>query len=264
MRAVVRILGSGNSAGVPTIGNFWGACDPAEPRNRRTRPCVVVQSETTTLAVDTGPDFKHQMNGANIDRVDAVFFTHAHSDHIMGIDELRILSHRQKHLIPVYANEATLESLQRSFPYLFTESASGLYHAVLDAECIRPADYGIREFRTGDLNFKVFQQDHGTCETLGLRIGDTAYSPDMIHLDDDAIRVLDGISNWIVDAAGYKSETNPVHANLDKIFFLNERIGAKRVILAHLTPSMDYATMKSELPDGYEPAWDGLEVVVTS
>lgn len=252
----ITILGCGNSAGTPAIGNYWGQCDPDEPRNRRLRPSIAVQSETTTLVVDTGPDFREQVNRAGIPYPDAVLYTHAHSDHVAGIDDLRIVRHRTKKLVDIYGNAETISDLQNRFDYLFVD-ASSIYPQVLDGHVIPPGQYG-RPFTIGDIGIVPFAQEHGSCTTLGFRFGDLAYCTDVVALDADARAALAGIRTWIVDGAGYKLEHNLVHFTLRQIYEINEHIGAENVFLTHLTPGMDYGTLRKELPRGYAPAYDGL------
>ncbi len=261
MTATLKILGSGNSSGVPSIGNNWGACDPDEPKNRRTRPCAALQANGKTVIIDTGPDFKDQYNASGLPRVDAVFYTHAHSDHVLGMNELRILCFRQGHKIPVYGTESTLESAQRLLPYMFLGTADGLYEPVVESRYLKNGDMN-KPFDLAGFPVTLFEQDHGSCETIGLRIGDCGFSPDMIRLDQKALDVLKGVKTWFVDASGYKSDNNPVHANLEQVYAMNEYIGAEQVYLIHLTPGMDYKTLCAELKPGYSPAWDGLEVPV--
>lgn len=259
MSVKLTILGCGNSAGTPSIGNYWGACDPAEPKNRRTRPSIVVRSDTTTLLVDTSPDLREQANREGLDKIDAVIYTHAHSDHLLGIDELRSLNLRQGgHITPVYSTEDTIDEIESRFSYLFIERQK-IYPKILESTLIYPADIG-SHISVGDISFIPFMQDHGTCETLGLRFGSVAYSTDMMNLSDQSIDILKGTKTWIVDAAGYKMEHNLVHATLKKVFALNEMVGAEKVYLTHMPPGMDYQTLINELPAGYEPAWDGLEI----
>jgi phosphoribosyl 1,2-cyclic phosphate phosphodiesterase len=256
MTLKITILGCGNSAGVPSIGNHWGNCDPAEPKNRRLRPSIAVQSATTTLVVDTGPDFREQMNQENIQMLDAVLYTHPHGDHICGIDDLRILRMRHKKLIDVYGDRATLGEMEERFNYMFIERTA-LYPQALVPHVIEPSQFG-QTISVGDIHFIPYEQDHGTCKTLGFRFGNLAYSTDMVNLDDRAIAILQGIETWIVDAAGYKMEKNMVHITLRQLYDLNKRVGAIQIYLTHMSPAMDYQTLCKELPAGYAPAYDGL------
>jgi phosphoribosyl 1,2-cyclic phosphate phosphodiesterase len=252
------ILGCGNSMGTPTIGNHWGACDPDEPRNYRTRPSAVIRSESTTLLIDTSPDLRAQANREGITRANAVFYTHAHADHIHGIEELRVFRLRHDQTIPVYGDKATISELEERFAYLFMEK-NKIYPKVCDAHVLSASDMNI-PMTIGDITLIPFEQDHGTCKTLGLRVGDVGYSTDMIDLGQESLETLIGIKTWIVDAAAYKSDKNLVHASIQKIFDFNQIIQAEQVYLTHLPPSMDYRTLINELPSGYAPAYDGLRI----
>lgn len=262
-RAVITILGCGNSSGVPAIGNYWGACDPQEPKNERSRSSILIKSDQTTLIVDTGPDFRHQLNRENIGNIDAVLYSHHHSDHTAGIDELRALKFRnKKECIAIYVNKKTCHELQHRFHYLFHGGDHALYPPILKANEIMPDAYG-KKMQIGDIIITPFEQDHGTCQSVGYRFGDTAYSVDILTLDDKALETLKGIKTWIVDCAGYHDADNPVHAHLNTIYKLNETIKAETVYLTSLSFIMDYQTLIDELPDGYDPCYDGLKINVT-
>ncbi len=261
MTLKITILGCGNSTGVPAIGNYWGQCDPSEPKNIRTRSSIVVQSAKTNIVIDTGPDFKAQLNRADINHLDAAFFTHAHSDHVAGIEDLRGLVFRmEQSTMPIYANHETIEELEHKFAYLFNGGKAEIYPPILEAHTLEPNQFGaLQSF--GDIQYTPFIQDHGTCESIGYRFGDLAYSVDILTLDKTAINALKGIKTWVVDCTGYHSDTNPVHANLKTIYALNEEIQAQKIYLTSLSLGMDYQTMIGELPNGYAPAFDGLELM---
>lgn len=255
----ITVLGCGNSTGVPAIGNFWGNCDPNEPKNTRTRSSIILKTDKTTIIIDTGPDFRQQLNRENISNIDAVLYTHQHSDHIMGIDELRVLKFRnQKDYIPVYGNEATINDLETRFQYVFKGGDHRLYPRIAHANILPIDAYG-KETSIGDINFTPFEQDHGSCTSLGYRFGDFAYSVDILNLDKIAIDTLKGIDTWLVDCAAYKQE-NEVHAGIDRIIELNDQIQAKNVYLTSLSLSMDYQTLLNELPEGFKPSYDGLRL----
>ncbi len=263
MNLKVTIMGCGNAAGVPSIGNHWGQCDPTEPRNRRTRASIAIQSESATVVVDTGPDFKAQINANNIEKIDAVLYSHAHSDHVNGIDDLRVLRLRHKKLIPVYGNAETLADIARRFDYMFSEiDAEGLYPQVLDPRTLDEHHMG-RILDLDGIPVVPFTQSHGTAGvTLGFRFGNLAYSTDMQTLDEAALETIRGIDFWIVDAGAYKMPHNFVHATLKQVFELNEIVRARQVFLTHMPSFMDYQTLVSELPSGYAPAYDGLVIDV--
>lgn len=259
MIATLTILGCGNSTGVPAIGNYWGACDPENPKNRRTRSSVHIQYKDTSLIIDTGPDFRNQINREDIRNIDGVFYTHCHGDHVNGIDELRVIRFRNKDMVPVYANQETLDDLHARFPYLFYGGKSELYPAVIESRVLAPDQFGhLQHFK--DLPFIPFEQDHGTINTLGYRFGDLGYSLDMVNLNDKAVNTLKGIKTWIVDGAGYTDSNNKVHANLDTIMALNEGIQAESIYISSLSLNMDYDRIKSEFPDYMHSCYDGLKI----
>jgi len=248
------ILGCGGSAGTPAIGNWWGNCDPKEPRNRRSRPSVALQTENTLVVIDTGPDFRDQMNRENLGCPASIIITHAHSDHINGLDELRMYQRLHKREFDVHAFPDTLEKLYQRLDYMFKASEDGFYARVCNPVAAEEGN----PITVGDITIIPFKQDHGSIKSMGVRVGNIGYSTDVKRLHDPAYKILEGIDIWIVDAAGNTSPQNPVHAAISDIVEMNERIGAKTVYLTHLPPTMDYATMKRELPENLRPAHDGM------
>jgi len=253
------VLGCGGSAGVPTIGNWWGNCDPAEPRNIRTRPSVAIQTQTTLVIIDTSPDFRDQMNREKLGCPDAIIITHDHADHVNGLDELRTLQRLHKKKFPTYASADTLAKLHRRVDYMFETKENGFYPAVCDpVPVVTPTPITV-----GDITIQPFDQEHGSITSLGLKIGNIGYSTDVKKLDEKAINILSGIDVWIVDAAGHHDRSNKVHMCIDEVVEMNAKIGAKKVYLTHLPPTMDYRTLLKELPPGFAPAHDGLVVEFT-
>ncbi|MCB9979436.1 MAG: MBL fold metallo-hydrolase [Rhodospirillales bacterium] len=259
--AKLTILGSGNSAGVPALFNHWGACDSNEPKNRRRRACAVFQVEEKILVVDTGPDFRDQFNQAGWTRIDAVLYTHYHGDHVHGIDELRYVA-RTGGRLDVYGNASTLDNLQTRFSYLFAGSPDGLYQSILKPHMIMDNQYG-KPMTIGGIPCTPFEQDHGTCVSTGLRVGDVAYSVDLVNLDAAGIAALRGVKTWVVDGGAYHHENPLVHAGLPRLYDLNEKIGAETVVIVNLSAKMDYQTLRRELRPGFEPGYDGMEIPVT-
>lgn len=250
MKAV--ILGCGTSSGVPRVGNHWGACDPENPKNRRRRSSILVEHAGTRILIDTSPDLREQLLDAEIDRVDAVFYTHDHADHTHGIDDLRHLAYAADGRIPVYADAATLAVLMKRFDYVFI-SQSG-YPAICDAHEIT----GPTTVR--GLEVTPFGQRHGGVDTLGFRIGGLAYSTDLNGLPEASFAALADLDVWIVDALRYKP--HPTHTHLEQTLSWIERVKPRRAILTHMTWDMDYETLKHELPDRVEPAYDGMVISV--
>lgn len=256
----ITVLGCGGSSGVPAAGNHWGVCDPNEPKNARSRCSLMVQSESTTLIIDTGPEFRQQANREDIKKIDAVLYTHYHGDHVDGIADLRGYRFRSQKLVPIYADKPTLDVFRRTVPHLL-ECTDPVYPQILEAHEIPQHSYG-QKMSVGDIDFIPFEQNHQTCKTLGFRFGDLAYSVDVWKLDERALQTLKGIKTWIVDSTGYHMKDNLVHINLEQIYDYNTLIGAETVYLTSLTPAMDYNTLINETPEGYFPAYDGLRLTV--
>lgn len=256
----LTVLGCGGSTGVPVIGNDWGSCDPSEPRNLRTRASIAVQKGAQTIVVDTGADFRSQINRENIKTVSAVFYTHSHSDHINGIDDLRPFRNRTKTPVPVYAMPDVIEYLETRFDYMFRDGLP-YYPRALEPHVWTPDAVGSEQDCNG-ISYRIFRQDHEGMLTLGFRFGDVAYSTDMVNLDDAAIEVLRGVKIWIADGNNLFVDMLGPHANLKRLQELNEKIGAELVYATHLKNNLDYRTMLRDLPQGFRPAFDGLKMTL--
>ncbi len=259
MTLKITILGCGNSSGVPAVGNYWGNCDPNEPKNRRYKCCLAVQSDETTIIIDTGADFRHQMNDFNITSLDAVFYTHQHSDHCHGIDDLRSFFFRNNRTpIPCFGHEQALEEITERFKYLFEGGNHDyFYPKMIEANAFDVSGFGkTQSFR--DISYIPYEMNHGTCTSVGFRFGDLSYSVDMKTLDQNALNVIKGSKIWIVDGAAYDNSDNDVHADLKTLYEYNEFVQAKQVFVTCLSSQMDYHILKLELPDGFYPAYDGM------
>ena len=265
-RLEVRILGCGSSGGVPRIGNDWGVCDPAEPRNRRSRCSILIRSwatgagEPTLILVDTSPDMRDQLLAARIDRLDAVLMTHEHADQCHGIDDLRALVIRHRRRMPVHMDQVTGDIVTRRFAYCF--EGSGGYPAILDKHIDLEAGQAVRiEGPGGPVRILILAQDHGGIPSLGFRIGTFAYCNDVVRLPEETLERLSGLDTLVVDALRYTA--HPTHATVAQALAWIERLKPRRSILTNLHVDLDYATLKAELPAGVEPAYDGLELEVT-
>ncbi len=257
----VTVLGCGGSAGSPQIGGAdgagdWGELDPAEPRNFRTRPSIVITAPGgQNLLIDTGPDLRLQLTSNKIKKIDAVFYTHAHADHIAGLDEIRILNRLLGAPMPAYANAETLAELERRFDYAFKPWTPGtfFFRPVLDTHVVVPP----QSVDILGLPVRVFAQDHGFISTLGLRIGGFAYCTDVKRLDEAALESLAGVHTLIVDCFT-RGAPHPTHANLAEVQDWVARLRPARTILTHLGPGMDYGWGMAHLPVGIEMGFDGM------
>jgi phosphoribosyl 1,2-cyclic phosphate phosphodiesterase len=248
------LLGCGPSWGVPGIGPEWGRCDPAEPRNYRRRCSLLVESRDAALLIDTSPDLRQQLLDAGAARLDAVLLTHAHADHLHGIDDLRMVNRLKGQSIPLYANAETLGEVERRFGYTLKPVTPGkpVYRPALTPHQITG------RFSAAGMPVVPFAQDHGFGTTLGFRIGKLAYSTDVAELDEDAFAALAGVELWIVDCL--RREPHPTHSHLVKTLAWIERVRPRRAVLTHMDQSLDYRELSNELPEGVEPGYDGLTI----
>lgn len=255
----VTILGCGGSAGVPQLGGAdgrgdWGACDPAEPRNRRTRSSIVIQGDTgERLLVDTSPDMRQQLLDCAVPRVDAILFTHAHADHTLGIDDVRILNRIAGRPLDAFATARTHEELHKRFDYAFQPwTPPWFFRPVLVPRHVAAGDTIV----AAGMTVQVFEQDHGYLPTLGLRVGGFGYSTDVARLDDAALDALGGVDTWVVDC--FQRKAHKTHANLEQVLAWAERLQPRRVVLTHMGYDVDWAWLSSHLPAHMQPAHDGL------
>ena len=262
----LTILGCGSSGGVPRIGNHWGACDPENPKNRRWRCSVLLErfdgitgrQGSTRVLIDTSPDLREQLLAAGVGTVDAVLYTHDHADHTHGIDDLRVLSYNRKARVAVYMNDAVEATLTRRFAYCFKGIEGSAYKPILQAHRITPPQPVVVSGKGGAIEALPIVQEHGQIKSLGFRFGNVAYSPDISGLGAEAMAQLGGLDVWIVDALRY--DYHPSHFSVEDALTWIKRLKPKRAILTHLHIDLDYETLKAELPDGVEPAYDGMKI----
>ncbi len=257
----VTLMGTGGSAGVPHIGGpdgagDWGSCDPAEPRNQRLRSSTLLQNTSTgeTLLIDTSPDMRTQFLANRVKSVDAILFTHAHADHVVGIDDVRILNRIAGRPLDAYGFQATMDELTRRFAYVFQPwtTAPLFFRPCLVPNIVAPGD----TLHTAGLELRLFDQDHGFVHSLGLRCGAFGYSTDVVQLDDTAFDTLSGIDTWVVGC--FQHRPHNTHAWTERVLGWVDRLKPRRTILTHMGNEMDWATLRRDLPPGVEPAFDGM------
>ncbi|HTZ71116.1 MAG TPA: MBL fold metallo-hydrolase [Acetobacteraceae bacterium] len=259
----VILLGTGGSTGVPTLGGAdgkgdWGACNPEDARNRRTRSSIVIEGQGGRVLVDTGPDMRAQLLACGVPRIDAIIFTHAHADHITGLDDVRLLNRIAGKALPAFATETTFAELRRRFDYVFKPwEPPVFYRPVLDTHVITPG----QTIEAAGFSISSFDQDHHVMHTLGLRVGGFAYSTDLVRLNEAAFAALQGVDTWLVSC--FQRAPHMTHAHLELVLAWRARLGVRRTVLTHMGIDMDFAWLAAHLPAGVEPGVDGqvLEIV---
>ena len=248
-----RILGSGTSSGVPRIGRDWGACDPLEPRNRRTRASLIVEHDGTRILVDTSPDMREQLLAADVSTIDAVIWTHDHADHCHGIDDLRQVYHALGHPVRGLARPPVLDAIRARFAYAFAGRPG--YPATIVGEALPDI------LTIGSITIRVVDQPHGDIRSAGLRFEADGraigYATDFSDVTPAMADFYQGLDVWIADAL--RRPPHPTHANLATVLHWVEILKPGRTALIHMDHTMDYATLVAELPRGVEPGYDGLE-----
>jgi phosphoribosyl 1,2-cyclic phosphate phosphodiesterase len=256
------ILGCGSSGGVPRPALGWGACDPNNPKNRRRRTSLLVErrneSGVTRVLVDTSPDLREQLLGADVDSLDAVFFTHAHADHTHGIDDLRSLVIKHRRRIDVYLDEHTAAALHARFGYCFRSPPGSEYPPILTDHRIEPDRSETINGEGGAISALPLLQQHGDIPSLGFRFGGLAYSCDLSGLSPTSVAALAGVDVWVVDALRYRP--HPSHFSVDDALAWIERIKPSRAILTNLHADLDFNQLRAQLPANVEPAYDGLTI----
>lgn len=248
----VTVLGCGTSSGVPVIGCKCPVCTSAERRNKRRRCAILIENAGTTVLVDTPPELREQCLAAGVDRLDALIYTHAHADHVNGLDDLRAINFLIDRPIDTYGDAAVLGRIRERFGYAFQAPDPGLgwWRPALKPVVVEGP------FQVGGLEFRPFEQVHGRLPSWGFRAGGFAYSPDVKELPEPSFAELQGVEVWLVDCL--RERPHPTHAHLEQTLAWIDRIKPRRAILTHMNHELDYHELKKRLPEGVEPAYDGM------
>lgn len=251
----ITVLGSGTSVGVPTIGCHCDVCTSSDPRDNRLRPSILVSYAGRNVLIDTTPDFRTQALRAKIARLDAVIFTHAHADHIMGLDDVRPFNFRQKGDIPVFASSATMEALRRSFGYIWDDVKRETNVPRLD-----PHELDGSPFDVLGLQFEPIPILHGPQTIYGYRFGNAAYLTDHSDIPEPSLERLRGLDVLFLDALRYKP--HPTHSTVDRSIQTVEKLAPRRAFFTHICHDLGHQRAESLLPTHIRLAYDGLEIDV--
>ncbi len=264
MSLTFTILGCGSSMGVPRVALGWGACNPNNAKNRRRRCSLLVECAgpqgCTRALIDCSPDLRMQLLDAEVDWVDGVLITHEHADHTHGIDDLRPLYVHKRRRVDVYVDEPTSRALHARFGYCFMTPPGSEYPPILSEHRITAGQPVRVQGQGGVIEATPILQGHGDIPSLGFRIGNVAYSADINDLPSESLPLLQGLEIWIVDAL--RKSPHPSHFSLPDALQWIARIKPKRAILTNLHTDMDYDELRRTLPDGVEPAFDGMRFEV--
>ncbi|HEY8355374.1 MAG TPA: MBL fold metallo-hydrolase [Methylophilaceae bacterium] len=255
MRLIV--LGSGSSAGTPVIGCHCATCSSSDPRNKRTRcSSAIILPGGETLLIDTGPDLRQQALREGLKRVDAVLYTHAHADHMHGIDDLRAFCQLQRQQIPLYGNAQTIHHISEKFPYVLREPSDFWDLPVLSGKCLTEP---LELFGTMVTPIPV---KHGHSDILGYRIGNLAYITDVSIVPESSLLLLQGLEVLMLDCLRFRP--HPTHIGLEQSLAYAGMIGARQTYLIHMTHEIEYAAVSQLLPPGIRLAYDGLRIDIAS
>jgi phosphoribosyl 1,2-cyclic phosphate phosphodiesterase len=252
VQAEITILGSGTSMGVPTLGCACRVCTSPDPRDRRTRPSIAVTWAAHRVLIDTGPDFRQQALREGIDHVDAVLYTHSHADHILGLDDLRPLTFKNKDKVPLYAEDATASVIERIFDYTF------------DTNAWYPTRARVEMHRLGqsvEIEGAVFHRvplTHGRIEVAGFRFGNAAYLTDMSSIPESSLPLLENLDVVILDAL--RRKPHPSHATLEQALEVVRQLQPRRAFFTHMSHDLHHADTNNELPAHIRLAYDGLRI----
>ena len=254
----ITVLGTGTSVGIPALGQLgWGKCDPSNPKNKRQRCAVLIQSKNTTILVDAGPDIKNQLIEHNIQKLDAVLITHSHSDHVSGLDELRPFYFYNREKIKIFTNKETSSFLLKRFNYLFNKSETSQSYFQPPLE-LHEIDY-FEEITINDIKINSIKQNHGVIDTLGFIFNDVfAYCTDVVGFPEKSFEYLRKMKVLII--TGLRQSPHMAHAHFDLSFEWIAKLNPDIAYLTHLSPESDHDVVTKLCPPNTYPAYDGLVI----
>jgi phosphoribosyl 1,2-cyclic phosphate phosphodiesterase len=255
-RLKFTVLGSGTSSGIPTISCQCPTCTSTDQKDKRLRCSLLVESENTTVVIDTSPDFRQQMLRAGVNKLDAVIYTHHHFDHIGGFDDIRAFNYTSRQPMKIYAMEKTHNELKRTFIYAF-EVPEQMGGGVPMVEVDHIDDC---KFRIGDIDIIPLFLLHGRLEVLGFRIGNLAYCTDTNYIPEESIKKLKGVEVLIIDALRYTPHST--HFNVEEAVRAARRINPDITYLTHIAHQIKHRECEHELPEDIKIAYDGLEIII--
>jgi phosphoribosyl 1,2-cyclic phosphate phosphodiesterase len=251
----ITVLGSGTSSGVPAIGCSCEVCRSTDPRDKRLRPSILLRYGGHNVVVDTSPDFREQVLRANLERLDAVLYTHAHADHVLGLDDIRPFNFRQKTPTPIYGSAETLEVIQRIFRYAFDEGPTQSSVPKLDLRTLDGSP-----FELFGLEFTPIRLCHGNGTVLGFRFGRAAYLTDHSDIPEESRAKLSGLDVLFLDALRHRP--HPTHSTVEQALRWVEEFKPKRAFFTHMCHDLSHEKTEATLPAHVRLAYDGLEIEV--
>lgn len=264
----ITILGCGPSLGVPIIGCKCAVCKSEISYNKRSRSAIFITDNTQQILIDFGPDIRNQLLKANINKLDLAILTHAHNDHLAGMDDLRVFPFNQKHTLNIVTDQSTAAFVENQYKYLFKQNVMRM-NAIDFFDKITLCNHSIIKFsehqkkheiqiNTQTLDIQFFKQNHGIMNSLGIRIGNFVYSTDVIDFPEESYKFLYNIKTWILDCGSYIS--NNVHAGLDKVLQWNKLFKPQQILLTNMNHEIDYHQITQHLPSNISPLYDGYEL----